>query len=110
MIVLIRDRATTQQLEEMLEVYGIYIKIAVDVDRGLLVGGGELHADCEKVLLENGSTQQSIWGADWVPLLQKMQYESMINLRPRQNRSMEILDPRIREKVTQITQQLLGGL
>ncbi len=97
-------------MELKLEVYGIYIKIAVDVDRSILAGGGELHADCEKISLENGSRQANIWGADWVPLLQKMQYESMINLRPRQNRSMEILDPKIREKVAQITQQLLGEL
>jgi Protein of unknown function (DUF5674) len=108
LIVLIRDRATQEQLEEMLESLGIYIKIVVDIERGILAGGGEFHADCEKVLLENGSRQQDIWGADWIPLLQKMRYESMVNLRPRQNRSMEILDPATRELVFQITQRLLG--
>jgi hypothetical protein len=36
--------------------------------------------------------------------------KSMVNLRPRQNRAMEILDPAIREKVKQIIHKLLGGL
>lgn len=37
--------------------------------------------------------------------------ESLINIRPRQhNPSLEILDPAIRERVAQITQDLLGGI
>ncbi len=44
-------------------------------------------------------------------LTQEVGYESLINIRPSQNnRSMEIQDPVIRERVTQIVQQLLGGL
>ena len=27
--------------------------------------GGEMHADCEAVLLEDGSRQEDVWGADW---------------------------------------------
>ncbi len=39
-----------------------------------------------------------------------MAYESIINIRPSQNnRSMIIQDPAIRERVTQITQSLIGG-
>ena len=68
-------------------------------------------ADCEAVLLENGSKQVDIWGADWYPFTQEVGYESLINIRPRQNnRSMEIQDPMIRQQVAQIVQHLLGGL
>jgi hypothetical protein len=111
MIYLIRERATKDQIEEMLEILGSYIKLAVDIERGILAGGGELHSDCEAVLLEDGSRQADIWGADWYPRTQEVGYESLINIRPRQNnRSMEIQDPVIREGVAQIVQQLLGGL
>jgi len=111
MINLIQERATQEQLEEMLEILSSYIKLAVDIERGILAGGGELHADCEAVLLENGSKQVDIWGADWYPFTQEVGYESLINIRPRQNnRSMEIQDPMIRQQVAQIVQQLLGGL
>ena len=83
----------------------------MDIERGILAGGGELHADCEAVLLQNGGKQVDIWGADWYPLTQEVGYESLINIRPRQNnRSMEIQDPMIRDRVAQIVQRLLGEL
>lgn len=110
MIHIIRTRATGQQMEEMLETLGTYIKLAVDVQRGILAGGGVLHADCEAVLLEAGSQQQDVWGADWNPAAREVTFESLINIRPRQNNpSLEILDSAIRGRVTEIVQQLLRG-
>lgn len=85
MIHLIRSRATRQQLDEMLEALRVYVKVAVDTRQGVLVGGGSLHADCEAVLLDEGSRQEDIWGADWIPGTQQLQYEALINIRPRQN-------------------------
>ncbi len=50
-------------------------------------------------------------GADWNSTAQQVTFESLINIRPRQNNlSMEILDPTIRERVTEIVHQLLGGV
>jgi len=70
-----------------------------------------MHAEVEPVWLEDGSQQAAIWGADWNPALQQVTFESLINIRPRQNnRSMELLDIGLREQVTQITDQLLGEL
>ncbi len=87
----------------------VLIKLAVDIRRGILAGGGELHADCESVLLQDGSRQEDVWGADWYPTSQEVAYEALINIRPRQNnRSMEISDPAIRERIRQIATQLLG--
>lgn len=109
MIHLIRDHATQKEIDEMLQSLGTYIKLAVDIKRGILAGGGQLHADCEGILLKDGSSQEDIWGADWNPLTQEVTFESLINIRPHQNnRSMEILDPTIRKSVTLITGKLLG--
>lgn len=47
MIHIIRTHATRQQIDEMLESLGTYIKLAVDIERGILAGGGALHADCD---------------------------------------------------------------
>lgn len=110
MVHIIRSRATQPQIDEMLQVLGTYIKLAVDLHRGILAGGGAMHADCEAALLDDGSQQEDIWGADWDPHSQQVTFESLINIRPRQNnRSLEIVDPDIREDVAQITRQLLGG-
>ena len=111
MIHLLDSRATSQQLDEMLETLEAYVKLAVDIRRGVLAGGGALLADCEAVLLNDGSQQEDIWGADWIPSSQQIRYEALINIRPRQNNpAMQILDPSIRERVAEIVQQLLGGV
>lgn len=45
MILIIRSRADTEQMRQMLEALGIYIKLAVDVERRIISGGGELYAN-----------------------------------------------------------------
>ena len=108
MILVIRSRVVKEQVDQMLEALGSYIKLAVDIDQGTLAGGGFLHADCEAALLEEGSRQEDIWGADWIPTTQEIRYESLINIRPRQsNPSMEILNPAICKRVEKIVRSLL---
>ena len=108
---IIRSRATQQEMIEMLEKLETYIKLAVDIERDILAGGGGMNADCEAVLLEDGSQQQAVWGADWNPAAQLVTFESLINIRPRQhNPSMEVLDPTLRSRITEIVHQLLGGV
>jgi len=68
MILIIREAANAEQINQMTEQFGSsFIKLAVDVKRRILAGGGELHSDCEYVLLEDGSEQVDVWGADWHP-------------------------------------------
>jgi hypothetical protein len=110
LILIIRTRATPEQMEQMLEELKFYIKVAVDIDRRILAGGGEMHADCEEVLLDDGSRQENIWGAGFMPVNQKITYDSLINIRSRQNRSMEILSDSIREQVALVIKELLGDI
>jgi hypothetical protein len=111
MIHIIREYATKEQLQEMMEMLETYVKLAVDIERRVLAGGGAMHADCEAVLLEDGSQQEFIWGADWNPESQEVTFESLINIRPRQNnRSLELQDPELWAKVEQVTRDLLGGV
>lgn len=87
----------------MLQTLEAYIKLAVDIERGIMAGGGALRADGEAVLIDDGSRQEHIWGADWIPDTQEVRFEALINIRPRQNnRSMTIQDPGIRQEVERI--------
>ena len=61
MIHIVRSKATPQQLKEMLEALETYVKLAVDIRRGILAGGGILHPDCEAELLNDASKQEDIW-------------------------------------------------
>ncbi|MCJ7507814.1 MAG: DUF5674 family protein [candidate division Zixibacteria bacterium] len=111
MMHVIREKASPQQIEQMLDTLETYIKVAVDIRRKTLSGGGILHADCEAQLLADGSRQEDIWGADWYPKSQKVQFEALINIRPSENNtSMEIQNPNIRLQVEFIVRDLLGGV
>src|SRR6266540_7493225 len=111
MIHLLKEKATSSQIQEMLERYESMIKIVVDIRRHVLSGGGEMHADCESVLLENGSEQDDLWGANWYPAEQRIEFESLINIRPRLgNRNVVIQDEELRQKVETATRAILGGM
>ncbi len=111
MVHLLERPATSSQMDDMLEVFGTYVKLAVDIERGIAAGGGALHADCEGVLLDSGSEQRDVWGADWVPASREVRFEALINLRPAQNNpSIEILDPMIQERVTSVVRHLMSAV
>jgi len=110
MVHIIIQQAMPEQIAEMLEVYSSMIKLAVDIRRNILAGGGEMHADCEKVLLDNGSEQDDIWGANWYPDEQRVEYEAIINIRPHlANRGIVIQSEEVRRRVSEVTLALLGG-
>ncbi len=111
MIHMMAQRATPRQIQEMLEVYPTLIKIVVDIRRRVLAGGGEMHADCESLLLAEGSEQDDLWGANWYPADQRVEFESLINIRPRLgNRSILIQSETLRHQVEAVTRELLEGV
>ena len=111
MIFLLKEHATPVQIQDMLLQYESMIKIVVDIRRRILAGGGEMHADCESVLLEDGSEQDDLWGANWYPNEQRIEFESLINIRPRLgNRNILIQDENLRKQVDSVTREILGGV
>ena len=81
------------------------IKFAVDIEKNILALGGEMHADAESLLLENGSRQEAIWGGNLWPWENPILIEtiSLINIRPSQNnRGMEIEDETIKKTIQTI--------
>ncbi len=107
MIIIIRSQAGEQTLKEVAQDLNGYIKVVVDVKRGVLSAGGEKHVDGEQLLLKDGSRQEDLWGAGLDLETNEMDFDSMINLRPAQNSSREILDQKIRQQVESITRSLL---
>lgn len=111
MIYLLREKPTKEQLVSMLKEYETMIKIVVDIRRRVLSGGGEMHSDCESVLLDDGSEQDDLWGANWYPTDQQIVFESLINIRPRLgNRSILIQSEELRQQVESVTIEILGGV
>lgn len=89
-IEIVREPITLERLRELAEsLFGEFVKAVVDVDRGVMAVGGELHADEEAVLLDDGSAQADLWGVnlypDAYPAEDWIEFDSMINVRPRQS-------------------------
>jgi hypothetical protein len=75
----------------------------VDLEEKVICAGGGLHSDEEKVLLEDGSQQENLWGANYYPGLageDRFEYHSMINVRPSENnKKQNIESDEIRKRV-----------
>jgi hypothetical protein len=88
------------------------VKYVVDVARGGAAGGGARPADEEGLLLEQGSRQEDLWGANYYPGRGEegcIEYTSLINIRPsRGNRSMVVEDEATRTRLREITFALIG--
>lgn len=93
--------------------FGDMVKYVADVERGVIAIGGELHADAEELLLEDGSRQPDLWGANYYPgtgAERCIEYTSLINIRPSQgNQGMEIEDREVREQIRRLTFTLIGN-
>ncbi|HET9910149.1 MAG TPA: DUF5674 family protein [Anaerolineales bacterium] len=109
MIYILREKPTSSQVNEMLLEYETMIKIVVDVRRRILAGGGDMHSDCESALLDDGSEQDDLWGANWFPAGKEIVFESLINIRPRLgNRSILIQSEELRQQVESVTRAIFG--
>lgn len=91
--------------------FGEMIKAVVDIERGVMAVGGELHADQEALLLEAGSRQQDLWGINLYPgqpQAEWLEFDSMINVRPSQgNRSRGVDDAATRERISAVVARLV---
>src|SRR5438105_2373944 len=109
---LVDKRVTKSELAKLAEErFGDLVKAVVDVEKGLMTIGGELHADEEAYLLDQGSHQKDLWGINLYPHKSGndfIEFDSVINLRPAQgNRSRDVDDPEIRKKIKEIVNILM---
>ena len=103
----VTEAVTIKELKDMAAgMFGNLVKAVVDVEKEIMVIDGELHADEEALLLENGSKQENLWGINIYPDLPKedrIEFDSMINLKPRiGNRTRSVDDSKTRNKIIEI--------
>ncbi len=112
MIRIVREPIQQPELHQIArELFGDMVKGVVDIQREIIALGGELHADEEAFLLEDGSIQRNLWGINIYPSMSReemIEFDSMINVRPSQgNRSRSVEDAAIRKKVVEIVMKLI---
>jgi hypothetical protein len=111
-IPIVRTSIRRAELEHLAAAsFGDFVKAVVDVDRGIMAIGGEMHADEEQELLDDGSAQENLWGINLYPGLppeQWIEFDSMINVRPRLgNRSRDVENITIRQAIREVVTRLV---
>lgn len=111
---LIEQTISRDELAEIAkERFGDLVKAVVDIERGMMMIGGDLHADEEQELLRQGSKQQDLWGINLYPDKAGddfVEFNSMINLRPSHgNRSRGVENAETQLKIREIVKKLVSA-
>lgn len=85
----------------------MFIKGAIDIELKRIALGCEFHIDCAEKLFEGGSKAKNVWGFNMYPKDKKFDFVSLINIRPRENRSMDIQDALIQERIQSIVNDFI---
>jgi hypothetical protein len=110
---LIKKEIAIKDIEEMAKAtFGDLVKAVVDIEKEIMVVDGDLHADEEAVLMNQGSEQKNLWGINLYPELKNekdfIEFDSMINVRPSQNnKTRGIEDINIQNRIREIVDKLL---
>jgi len=85
-----------------------FVKAVVDIERKIISLDCDLHSDCAEELTQDGSKYADLWGANIYSEGKKIDFISLINIRPSvNNRSMDIENPIIKKQVEDIIKNLL---
>lgn len=101
---IVSEKLSREELKQMAAGrFGEMVKAVVDIERGRIALDAELHSDLEALLLEDGASQQNLWGINLYPDAAKedfVEFDSMINVRPSAgNRSRGVENEEIRREI-----------
>ena len=104
MIITKKDPYTKEEIEKLKEVFDVYIKTVIDIEKKVCSAGCDRHFESEKILLDQGSKQKNLWGGGIDIESKDIDFNSFINIRPIDNNAgNEILDPKIRKIYDELT-------
>ncbi|MDD6364827.1 MAG: DUF5674 family protein [Bacteroidales bacterium] len=103
-MIILDKKITNEELKAIAaNIYEDMVKAVVDIDTDTIALDAELHSDLETLMLRNGSLQESLWGINLYPDADDedfIEYDSIINIRPRQNnRSRDVENEEIRQRI-----------
>jgi hypothetical protein len=108
MLIILKKKASNEELQKISEDFGSYIKVVADIEKGIIIAGGKRHVEGEQKLLETGSKQKDLWGGGVELDTKEIDYNSIINLRPGEdNPSRDIMSHEIREKFDNLVKKYI---
>lgn len=111
MIIQSTEPYTPKQIQWLKELFEVYIKTVIDIDRKICVAGMDRHFEGEQMLLNDGSLQRNIWGGGIDLETLEIDYNSFINIRPNDNNlKNDIQSEALRQEYKKLTEYFFQNL
>ncbi len=111
MIITKKDSFTSIEIKRLKECFEVYIKTVIDIKKNICSAGCDRHFESEKILLEQGSLQEDLWGGGIDLETKTIDCNSFINIRSSpKNTSNEIQDEKIREQFVKLMRYFFGEI
>ena len=102
---------TKEEIEKLKEIFDVYIKTVIDIERKICSAGANRHFESEKILLDSGSEQSNLWGGGIDIETKIVDCNSFINVRPTEkNTSNEIQDQKLRNEFEELSKYFFKTL
>lgn len=93
------------EIEKLKEEFEVYIKTVIDIEKAICVAGMNRHFEGEEILLKQDSAQSDIWGGGLDLETKEIDFNSFINIRPRDNNTKnEIQSENIRNQYKKLSE------
>ncbi len=100
-----------QEILQLREQFDVYIKTVIDLERRICSAGMDRHFEGEQILLQDGSKQSNIWGGGIDIDTKEIDFNSFINIRPRDNNTkQEIQSEAIKQEYKELTEYFFKEL
>jgi hypothetical protein len=102
---------TNEEITKLKEMFDVYIKTVIDIEKKICSAGADRHFESEKILLDDGSKQSDLWGGGIDIETKIIDCNSFINVRPSEgNISNEIQDPKLRTKYEKLSRYFFKNI
>lgn len=96
---------TLSEIKQLKEQFDVYIKTVIDIENKICSAGMDRHFEGEQILLQGDSKQKNIWGGGLDLETKEIDFNSFINIRPRDNNPKnDIQSEAIRNQYKQLTE------
>ncbi len=111
MIITKSEPFTKEEIVKLRELFDVYIKTVIDVEKKICSAGADRHFKSEKILLADDSKQSNLWGGGIDIEAKIIDCNSFINVRPTDgNMSNEIQNPILRKRFEELSKYFFKEL
>jgi len=99
------------EISQLSEEFEVYIKTVIDIEKKVCSAGMDRHFEGEQILLKEGSLQKNLWGGGIDLETKEIDFNSFINIRPRDNNPKnEIQSEKIKKIYKELTEYFFQEL